>query len=220
MAERLFFYVLGLFLVMTASPSAAQRTRYIPFGVQVGYQQTDFINKSYFNNLNSGLLDKKFGWSAGLYGQIGIVLWDLGYFRTGYKVNAAGLALPEDVSIRNDGLDIGLSLKILPKFRYFCPLLGAGYHSSSLRANKSSQNTSFSPFSANTSGFLWRVGVHSRLADRIALVLSYRQSIPKAAAYKGEKFYLPEIVFSDRDRAVRQFSVSVLFLLQMSVTTY
>lgn len=198
----------------------AQRTSIIPYGVHVGYQQSDFINQTYFGNLNGGLLGKKFSWSAGLYGQIKILLWDIGYFTTPYKVNTAALALPEDVTVRNDGLDVGLSVKLLPKFRYFCPLLGVGYHSSSLRVNKSTQNTSFVPFSANTSGFLWRIGVHSRLADRVALVLSYRQSLPKAAAYSGDKFYLPEIVFTNKDRAVRQFSVSLYLLLEMTVTTH
>lgn len=197
----------------------AQQTKYFQIRTSVGYNQTNFITNSFFNYTQSGILKEKFGWNIGIYGKRNFILWDAGYFATYYDIDTPSLQLPEDVSIRNDGLGVGISLIVLPKLKYLSPLIGIEYQSSSLHTNESEIDESFKSISANTSGMVWKTGLIINFTEDIGLLFNYKQSFPDSIEFLSKDILKPMILFKDQEKAIQQISISFLFKIGGSLVT-
>lgn len=156
------------------------------FSVHAGYQPTWFLNATFAESKEKGLIKPEYGYTLG--GKITFfpLILDCNYFESDYSSADVSFFISDTASIRHRGFEFSLSAVLFPiaykTTPFIMPNLGVGYQSAQLAIFKNTKFFSSNKeedliSSADTSGLIWRFGVLWNLGNTIVLSTDYKQSL-------------------------------------------
>ena len=145
-----------------------------------GYHQTDFLSGRYRTNLQGDNLSRGFGYYLGVTYQYNPLIVELTYFRSGFKTDDLPNQLyGNTTNIRHAGIELAVSLNLLPDVPVVNPFLGLGYQASHLSTPPEDEdNPDIEKVSqVGTSSPIWAVGLNLQFGPSFAVSLRYKASL-------------------------------------------
>jgi len=145
-----------------------------------GYHQTDFLSGRYRTNIQDDILSKKGGYYVGITHQYNPLIFELTYFRSNFSTDILPNQLyGNSTSIGHTGMEVAISLNLLPDIPVLNPFVGFGYQGSYLSTPAEiADNPEIEKESqVGTSSPIWMAGLNLQFGPSIALSLRYKGAL-------------------------------------------
>ncbi len=151
--------------------------------LSAGYNETNFLNKTFKNNIEQGNIVKAGGANVNLrIASIYPVMIDLGYFSSKFEI-ADMPGYPNDsTKVTHRGGELAIMLPLLSATRYFVPYVGGGYQYSQLYSGEpfiKEEGTDYEniiEMSAMTSSPIYKVGLMINF-NMLSWSVEYKHSV-------------------------------------------
>ena len=168
--------------VASAQISSFEKQRGLTKGgyLNFGYHQTDFLNSRYRTNIQDDNLSKSFGYYIGITHQYNPLIVELTYFRSNFTSNIlSNQFYGNSTNIRHEGIELTLSLNLLPDIPVLNPFIGFGFQGSYLSTptNKEDNPNIKKVSQVGTSSPIWTSGLNLQFKSSIAVSLRYKASL-------------------------------------------
>lgn len=202
-------FILFMLVTFGYSPLLSQRFGKFSIPISLGYHKTTFLNPIFAQNSSNKIIKNRYGFNVGFFHDRKYFFWEIKAYNSSFNLTTNDIFLPRDVILEHYNIEIGSSFKIIPKSKYFTPLIGLNYQFSSLRGYTADDSKTLLS-RINTSGLMWMGKVRIMFSSRIGLLFTYQQSIPASVKVNNDESSNPSISFEDKQKSYSQLGLSLL----------
>lgn len=157
-------------------------------GIQIGfgYHQTAFINSQYGQLKENDVIKNRFGYVVNLRVTSLPLIIDFNFFVSSFKVENnpdPNWTFADTSKVRHAGMEVGLSLPIIPESKHFVPYLGLAYQNGFLGVNTDVLGSPLDDVAeedvsvTKVTGILWKAGLMINMGRKLNLITEYKQSL-------------------------------------------
>lgn len=218
--NRRIFWLTVLLLLgqIYSSPIYAQRgkisenTRFQK-GIRLGlgYNHSLLLNDRFVEYKQDGVIKHRWGSIINLRVVFNPIILDLSNFSSSYKVDSPVWSFDDTTYVRHRGLELAVSMNLLPRSKYFLPYIGIGLQTSALGVNigiwdklTAEDSDELEVSSISMSGPIWKVGLLINFSQSIGINAEYKHRLPG----KGTSVDLQaqHLSFTEHNKSFHQFS--------------